>query len=226
MNRWSFGVYRRRVNGVSATVGGKEVKVDAQSAVRPPLLEQTLARPNHKPALPTCRTSHIGSGRASRSFRRCMVFLSRAFPERAFLILPGLAAIIIPRLQPTTPPLPAVLLLANRSPSAHTPGNILRETAEATLLPDRVLTAGRNMVSLSVVWAVYSYPQARQGKGPVSVMVSVSWGADRGQQALGGVCLLLFFFRLGEHLGFGSAFRHCPAVVRPRRPSPGSSGDI
>lgn len=58
-----------------------------------------------------------------------MVFLSRAFPDRPFLILPGLpglAAIIIPRLQPTTP-LPAVPpLLSNRSPAAHTPGNALR----------------------------------------------------------------------------------------------------
>lgn len=86
--------------------------------------------------------AHIGSGRASSSLRRFRVFLSKAFPCRPFLIFPGLAAIIIPRL-------PALLfsifvVLPCPSATAHPPRTDVR-AAEEALLPTKAVTAGRIM---------------------------------------------------------------------------------
>lgn len=83
--------------------------------------------------------SHIGSGFASSSFKRLRVFRPRAFPDRPFLIFPGLGLgpAIIPRLLPTTAV--SMLFLPSRSPAVPTLSHGAREAKEA-LLTTRFLT--------------------------------------------------------------------------------------
>lgn len=115
----------------------------------------TITQPHQSGRLPPPlsyqqeQNSHIGSGCASSSLRRLTVFRSRAFPDRPFLIFPGLAlaAIIIPRL---ASPLSIAVLLPNRSAAAHTPAHGVLPAPAAVLLLTTALNEERSMVGQQV----------------------------------------------------------------------------